>query len=54
MPVVIATSDTVAGLPMVAKVLENIEHLGDRLDCRAFQFATNGANHSGLRSSVHE
>ena len=37
-----------------AKVLENIEHLGDRLDCRAFQFATNGANHSGLRSSVHE
>ena len=27
------------------KVLENIEHLGDCLDCRAFLFATNGANH---------
>ena len=34
-----------------AKMLEDIEHLGDRLDCRAFQFSTNGANHSGLRSS---
>ena len=37
-----------------AKVLENIEHLGDRLDCRAFRLGTSGTSHSGLRSSVHE